>query len=162
MLVLFETPAGFALFKCLKDGKMTDADDIFEAFSSPEKANETYEHKDISNLLVSKYWFSDRLKLKAFQKFTNTADALSAATAIVEGKMNSGLKSFLKSELDEKSRLNEILAVGDAKLGSAIAKKMGIKVVSDSVTNELMRGIRSQLSNLISGILKCGVDIIIF
>jgi nucleolar protein 58 len=97
------------------------------------------------------------MKLKAFQKFTNTADALSAATAIVEGKMNTGLKGFLKNELDEKTRLNEVLAVGDAKLGSAIAKKLGIKVVSDSATNELMRGIRSQLSNLISGMISCAL-----
>jgi nucleolar protein 58 len=45
MLVLFETPAGFALFKCLQDGKLSNADDIFEAFSTPEKANQTYEYK---------------------------------------------------------------------------------------------------------------------
>ncbi len=65
--------------------------------------------------------------------------------------MNSDLKKFLKDELDEKTRLKETLAVADSKLGGSIAKKLGIKVVSDSSTMELMRGIRSQMDSLISG-----------
>lgn len=42
MLVLFETPAGFALFKVLKEKKLKKVDDIFEQFESPEKAAELY------------------------------------------------------------------------------------------------------------------------
>lgn len=61
------------------------------------------------------------------------------------------MKKFLRSEIDEKMRLNETLAVGDSKLGSAIAKKMGMKVVNDASVNELMRGIRSQLESLVTG-----------
>jgi nucleolar protein 58 len=91
------------------------------------------------------------LKLKSFKKFANTAEALSAATALVEGKLSGDLKDFLKAELDEKTRLKETLAVSDAKLGASIAKKLNIKVVSDSTVLELMRGIRSQISSLISG-----------
>ncbi|KAJ3150415.1 Nucleolar protein 58 [Geranomyces variabilis] len=132
MLVLFETPAGYALFKLLDDGKMAKPDDLYRDFESADLANKT-------------------VKLKAFSKFENTTDALSAVTALVEGKMSKNLKQFLVDELNEKD-LKDKLAVGDSKLGSAIAKKLGIKVVSDSAVNELMRGIRYQLSSLISGL----------
>ncbi|KAJ3079506.1 Ribosomal RNA processing protein 1 A [Quaeritorhiza haematococci] len=131
MLVLFETPAGYALFKLLDDGKLTNPDDLWKDFETPEAANNV-------------------LKLKAFSKFENTNDALAAVTGLVEGKVSKNLKKFLADEIGEQS--SDRLAVGDAKLGSAIAKKMGIKVVSDSSVNELMRGIRAQLSSLISGI----------
>lgn len=40
MLVLFETPAGYALFKVLKEGKLDKVDDIFKEFTSAEKAHE--------------------------------------------------------------------------------------------------------------------------
>ena len=38
MLVLFETPAGYALFKC-DENKLKDVDDIQEVFSNPESAS---------------------------------------------------------------------------------------------------------------------------
>lgn len=38
MLVLFETPGGYALFKVLDEGKFEDGKKIFEQFESPEKA----------------------------------------------------------------------------------------------------------------------------
>lgn len=37
MLVLYETPAGYALFKC-DDSKMKEVEDITEIFSDPESA----------------------------------------------------------------------------------------------------------------------------
>lgn len=45
-------------------------------------------------------------------------DALSAATAAVEGKMGKGLKKLLKKVFS--SDIQEQLAVADAKLGSVI------------------------------------------
>jgi nucleolar protein 58 len=39
MLVLYETPAGYALFKLLDDGKLQTPDDIYKDFESPELAN---------------------------------------------------------------------------------------------------------------------------
>lgn len=72
-------------------------------------------------------------------------------TALVEGKISKNLKQFLSDEIIDK-KLSETLAVGDSKLGSSIAKKMGLKVVSDSAVNELMRGIRSQLNALLGGL----------
>lgn len=40
MLVLFETPAGLALFKVLKEKRLRKADDVSELFASPDKAAE--------------------------------------------------------------------------------------------------------------------------
>lgn len=132
MLVLFETPAGYALFKYADDSKLQNVDDIYKDFETPAAANKA-------------------LKLKAFSKFENTTDALSAVTALVEGKVSKSLKSFLSAELSEKD-LKDKLAVGDAKLATAISKKLGINVVADSAIQELMRGIRLQLSSLITGL----------
>jgi hypothetical protein len=39
MYLLFETPAGYALFKA-KDSKLAAVENIFESFSSPERAAE--------------------------------------------------------------------------------------------------------------------------
>lgn len=39
MLVLFETPGGYALFKVLDEGKIEDVKTIFDQFETPEKAS---------------------------------------------------------------------------------------------------------------------------
>ena len=39
MLVLFETPGGYALFKVLDEGKVKDAKTVFQQFETPEKAS---------------------------------------------------------------------------------------------------------------------------
>jgi hypothetical protein len=39
MLVLFETPAGFALFNVLDDSKIEDSDNLFKHFQTPDAAN---------------------------------------------------------------------------------------------------------------------------
>jgi nucleolar protein 58 len=39
MLILFETPAGFALFKILDSGKLLEVDDMYKFFSSPQTAS---------------------------------------------------------------------------------------------------------------------------
>ena len=57
MYVLFETPAGFALFKVLKDSKLKDVDNLHKEFSTIEKAEKI-------------------VKLKAFKKFKDTKDAM--------------------------------------------------------------------------------------
>ena len=38
MLVLYETPAGYALFKC-DEGKLSDVDEIAEIFADQDKAS---------------------------------------------------------------------------------------------------------------------------
>ncbi|KAF9190211.1 Nucleolar protein 58 [Haplosporangium sp. Z 767] len=133
MLVLYETPAGYALFTLLDDGKIEKPESIWKSFETPEQANKT-------------------VKLRAFTKFENTTDALSAVTALVEGKLSKNLKEFLSKEISEKEMKKESLIVGDAKLGGAIAKKLNMKVLSDSTTLDLYRGIRTQLDSLLSGL----------
>lgn len=39
MLVLFETAAGYALFKVLDESKIEEADNVWKEFETPEKAN---------------------------------------------------------------------------------------------------------------------------
>nr|GMD89538.1 probable nucleolar protein 5-2 [Ipomoea batatas] len=38
MLVLFETPAGFALFKVLDEGKLSKVEDLWKEFSTADTA----------------------------------------------------------------------------------------------------------------------------
>ncbi|GFY90625.1 NOP56-like pre RNA processing ribonucleoprotein [Actinidia rufa] len=40
MLVLFETPAGFALFKVLDEGKLSKVEDLCKEFSSADSARQ--------------------------------------------------------------------------------------------------------------------------
>ena len=59
-----------------------------------------------------------RVKLKHFAKFSDMTEALSAATAAVEGKMSKRLKKVLKKVYA--SDVQDQLAVADAKLGNVI------------------------------------------
>eukprot|EP00457_Paulinella_chromatophora_P005099 gb/GEZN01005113.1/.p1 GENE.gb/GEZN01005113.1/~~gb/GEZN01005113.1/.p1 ORF type:complete len:530 (-),score=124.94 gb/GEZN01005113.1/:228-1817(-) len=132
MLVLFETPGGYALFKVADTGKLKDVDNLFKSFESPEGAGEV-------------------VKLKAFSKFEDTSKALAAAAAICEGTLDKGLKKFLKKSIVDKG-LKGKLAVADAKLGGTIKEKLGIQCIHDEAVNELLRGIRMQVDSLLTGI----------
>lgn len=134
MIVLFETPAGYSLFKVAKEKKFakTDADDMYNSFFSSAK--------DASSFV----------NLIAFQPFHDTADAVSAATACIEGKMSKSLKSFLKKQTKNKEIKGDTIAVADKALAVSIKDKMsGIDVVNDAKTNELFRGIRCYLDDLL-------------
>ncbi|GBP03060.1 Nucleolar protein 58 [Eumeta japonica] len=74
MFVLYETPAGYAIFKLLDEKKMQEVDNLYLEFQTPDRANKL-------------------LKLKHFEKFNDTIEALAAATAAVEGKMSKPLKN---------------------------------------------------------------------
>ncbi|KAG6430592.1 hypothetical protein SASPL_108662 [Salvia splendens] len=128
MLLLFETPAGFALFKVLDEGKLSKVEDLSKEFASPDSARQV-------------------VKLRAFSKFENIADALSAATQLIESKPSKGLRKFLRSHCD-----GDILAIADSKLGNTIKEKLQIECVHNNSIMELMRGVRSQLTELISGL----------
>ncbi|KAG2551913.1 probable nucleolar protein 5-2 [Panicum virgatum] len=128
MLVLFETPAGFALFKVLDEGKLDKVDDLWKEFTTSDSARRVVE-------------------LKAFNKFENTSDALSAATLIIDSKPSKGLRKFLQKHCE-----GETLAVADSKLGNAIKEKLKIDCVHNSAVMELMRGLRNQLTELITGL----------
>lgn len=133
MLVLFETPAGYAVFKLLDENKfkLAQSENLYEDFQTVESAK-------------------GFVKLQSFSKFEDTTEALSAATAAVEGKMCKSLKKVLKKLVAEEA--HEKLAVADAKLGNCIQEKLDLNCVYDSKVLELMRCIRSQISGLISGV----------
>ncbi|KMZ75363.1 Nucleolar protein 5 [Zostera marina] len=128
MFLLFETPAGFALFKVLDEGKLSKVEDMWQHFASPESAREM-------------------VKLKAFNKFDNTADALAAATLLIDSKPTKDLRKFLRTHCD-----GDVLAVADSKLGNVIKEKLKIDCLHNNTVMELMRGVRSQLSELIGGL----------
>lgn len=130
MLVLFETPAGFALFKVLDEGKLSKAENIWKEFTSSDSARKV-------------------VKLKAFSKFENTSEALSAATLLIDSKPSKSLRKFLRQHCD-----GETLAVADTKLGKEISEnlKINVTIAHNEAVMELMRGLRSQLTELISGL----------
>uniref|UniRef100_A0A8C5L0V7 Nucleolar protein 58 n=1 Tax=Jaculus jaculus TaxID=51337 RepID=A0A8C5L0V7_JACJA len=130
MLVLFETSVGYAIFKVLNEKKLQEIDSLWKEFETPEKANKI-------------------VKLKHFEKFQDTAEALAAFTALMEGKINKQLKKVLKKIVKE---AHEPLAVADAKLGGVIKEKLNLSCIHSPVVNELMRGIRSQMDGLIPGV----------
>ncbi len=87
--------------------------------------------------------------MQKFSKFKNNTEALKAATKLVESKLSSSLKKFLKKEILDKG-LQESLAIADPKLAGNIKEKLGIQCIHDNSILELMRGIRTQLESLIT------------
>uniref|UniRef100_A0A6B2FHC2 Nucleolar protein 58 n=1 Tax=Bothriechis nubestris TaxID=1766655 RepID=A0A6B2FHC2_9SAUR len=130
MLVLFETAAGYAIFKVLNEKKLQEIDNLWKEFETPEKANKI-------------------VKLKHFEKFQDTTEALAASTALVEGKISKNLKKILKKIVAKDA--HEQLAVADAKLGGVIKEKLNLSCIHSPMVTELMRGIRTQIG-LISGL----------
>lgn len=129
--MLFETAAGFAIFKVLDEQKLQQVDSLWKEFETPEKANKV-------------------VKLKHFEKFQDTTEALAAATAMVEGKLGKSLKKVLKKVVAKEA--HEQLAITDAKLGGVIKEKLNLSCVHSPAVAELMRGIRNQMEGLITGL----------
>ncbi|CEM31654.1 unnamed protein product [Vitrella brassicaformis CCMP3155] len=133
MLVLVETAAGYGLFRVLKSGlEEMDATSVAKAFATPDKAQSA-------------------VSLEAFSRFKDTKAALAAATALVESKLDKGLRKFLKKNINDQ-QLTDKLAVADKTLGGLIQKKLEIDVVYNPGVQEVIRGIRSQLTELIADI----------
>lgn len=118
MLVLFECPAGYAVFRLLDGKKLDKPDNLFKAFQTPESA-------------------SGLLQLVSLEKFSDTVEALAAAQSALEGKVGKKLKRMMKKLAKEE--LHEELAVADAKLGGAIKETYGMDCVTNSAVQELMR-----------------------
>lgn len=133
MLVLFETPAGYSLFKVANEKKLskTDASDIEDTFFSSASGA------------------TDFMQLVSFQPFSDTADAVTAATACIEGSVPSSLKKFLKKQL--KKSAGSGLAVADKQLAVSLKEALSSSttVLHDSKTHELFRGIRCYMEELL-------------
>jgi hypothetical protein len=103
MLVLFETPAGYALFKVLDEGLLKKPDNIWESFENPSKASKAYVishspeippsseestccidfgssilveqlHVVYDSCLTPAHFGYFRVKLQAFEKFEDTEE----------------------------------------------------------------------------------------
>lgn len=131
MLVLFESSSGYAIFKVLDESKIKEVADIQALFKTAECAAKI-------------------VKLQHFKKFEDTAEAVSAATATVEGKLCKPLKKVLKKIYAKEA--HEKLAVSDAKLGNVIQEKMDLGCLYSPAIHELMRGIRTHMTSLITGL----------
>uniref|UniRef100_A0A069DUQ8 Putative ribosome bioproteinsis protein n=1 Tax=Panstrongylus megistus TaxID=65343 RepID=A0A069DUQ8_9HEMI len=130
MLVLFETAAGYAIFKLLDAKKLSKTENLYNDFQSPESASQI-------------------VKLKHFEKFSDTTQALAATAAAVDGKLNKILKKALKKVFKE---TQDELLIADAKLGNAIKEKFSVSCISNNNVQELLRCIRSQAESLLSGL----------
>uniref|UniRef100_A0A8C5PL29 Nucleolar protein 58 n=1 Tax=Leptobrachium leishanense TaxID=445787 RepID=A0A8C5PL29_9ANUR len=115
----------------LDESKLKEVDSIWKEFETPEKANKV-------------------VKLKHFEKFQDTTEALAASTALVEGKIGKSLKKVLKKIAAKDA--HERLAIADAKLGGVIKEKVNLSCVHSAMVTELMRGIRNQMDGLITGL----------
>jgi len=102
MLILFETPAVFALFQ-VEDGILQKVDKIYSKF------------QDISTA-------KQLVTLKNFSKFEDTTEALVSTTALLKGKMGSSLKNFLNESIVQQN-IQEKLGVIDKALAKSIKKK---------------------------------------
>lgn len=129
MYVLFETPAGFALFKVLKEGKLKDVSSLYKEFENPKKA-------------------SEMVKLKAFKKFKDTKEAMKSVEKLLKGEMSKGLKKFLDKNIVQKGIEDELM-ISDKKLGKIITEKLNISCKTGEKTNELIRCIRFQMTSLL-------------
>ncbi|KAH8870122.1 Nucleolar protein [Schistosoma japonicum] len=129
MLVLFETAAGYAVFKVHDEKGASEIDDLAKAFEDTATMNQL-------------------IQLERFVQFKDTKDALVAASDMVEGKLSKKLKKLLK-KLYVKELRDDVLAVADKKLSVDINTKMSIPTVSDSLVQNLMRGIRAHLDSLL-------------
>uniref|UniRef100_A0A1J3E5S3 Putative nucleolar protein 5-2 n=1 Tax=Noccaea caerulescens TaxID=107243 RepID=A0A1J3E5S3_NOCCA len=133
MMLLFESPAGFALFRVINEERRSNIEvDIFQdlriAFSSPITAGQT-------------------VSLTAFEQFPNVVHALEAFAQLREGVPSRGLLNLLRANCE-----GETLLVADPKLGRVIKKLLQIDCVHDKAVMELHKGVRSQFTHLVTGL----------
>ena len=87
------------------------------------------------------------MSLLSFQPFEDTADAVTAATSVLEGKVSKSLSKFLKKKL--KKAADSSLAVADKAMGSSLKDSLDkVTVVHDAKTQELFRGLRCYMEEL--------------
>ena len=88
------------------------------------------------------------LERVSFEPFEDTADAVSAMTACMEGKVSSGLKKFLKKRIKQQS--DSVVAVADKMMAQNLKDSVkNLQVVYDDKTQEVFRGIREYMEELL-------------
>jgi nucleolar protein 58 len=132
MLILYETPGGYALFKARDTkalGKVTPEKMQNELFGDSKAAGK-------------------QIKLAAFSKFEDTAEAVAAATATVNSELGKSLKKFLTKNVVKKG-LDDELVVADPKIAAVIKEKLGVQCKHDLLSNELLRCVRTHSDTLL-------------
>ena len=113
MLVLFDTPAGYALFEVLDTSALASADDVHRRFASAAAAQAV-------------------LKLKAFSKFEDTTTALAAATAICDRNLDKSLQNFLKEAVAKEKEGADKVSAARRSTAAAAAQRGEREVVRRS------------------------------
>jgi nucleolar protein 58 len=131
MLILFETPAGFALFRLQDEGKLEHVDKLYEYFEDLSSAKRL-------------------ITLETFQQFSDTAEALKAATAVIEGQVDETLEAFIRESIIQRD-VGQRLAVADRNLVLALKDKFPtLDCVFEGPVKELYRCIRLHSTDLLS------------
>jgi hypothetical protein len=65
--------------------------------------------------------------------------------------LNDTLKNFLTASLPAKKKGKFVLGVSEDKLGSAIQEELGIACQKNTLTQEILRGVRLHVSGFIKG-----------
>ena len=89
MLLLFETPAGYGIFKISDKKKLESVEDIASMFKE-------------ENLL-------DNISLQCFKRFKDTENAVNSINSIQSGELPSDLKKFLKKNIVSKEIKEHLL-----------------------------------------------------
>ena len=89
MLVLFETPAGYGIFRLTDKKKLETVEDIYSMFED-------------SNL--EKY-----VELQCFKKFKDTENAVNSLNALQSGELPDDLRKFLKKNIISKEIKENLL-----------------------------------------------------
>ncbi|KAL7675178.1 hypothetical protein ACOME3_001443 [Neoechinorhynchus agilis] len=131
MLLLFETAAGYALFKVSDDDRWSEltnlGTDMSIDASKSDKLNTIFNLHD-------------------FQRFEDTGHALQAVTQSTDGQISHPLKKLLKKLV--KREIQDPLLVADAKLGQAIKEKYNLQCLTTTPVQNLMRAVRDNFSKL--------------
>ena len=99
-------------------------------------------------MLTSTSKIGENLELHSFSKFKDTKAAISEATKLGESSVGKALKKLLKKKVVGS---DETLAVVDKNLAAVIKKKFDIEVQTGPVVLEIVRGVKTALSELIEG-----------
>jgi hypothetical protein len=101
------------------------------------------------------------VKLVAFKKFKDIDESVKSLRQFLEGEMPKDLKKFLKKNIISEEIEDKLLCF-DKKTAKLIKSTMEIDCIYGEQYLELFRGIRLQLSNLISGNLSFFLIVFLF
>lgn len=122
LYLLFESSSGYALFERVN----AEETNIMDA--------------KVQQSITDLQRFSKIIKLKGFLPFTSAENALMNINAVSEGELTVFLGDWLDISIPDKKQVT--LGLSDPRLGSAIQETRGIQCQSNTLTNELLRGVR--------------------